>query len=117
MDHKAGVVVADNRADVRSAICEYLTDEGYTAKPAASYSGAIELLRTSPSLTIALVDADIRNEQTGVALADELAQRGLRVIAMTGPQGDFAGKPYPRLDKPFHVREMLAYIRASQARL
>jgi DNA-binding response OmpR family regulator len=114
------VMVVDRRTEVRSAICEYLAAEGYFPVAAADYDAAIELLRLQATVRVALVDIDLRNEALDVArsgiwrLADEVAARGVQVIGMAQPEAvrDLDRRGYPVLRKPFHLREMLAYIRA-----
>ncbi|HUH83947.1 MAG TPA: hypothetical protein VLX85_05025 [Stellaceae bacterium] len=114
------ILVVDRRTEVRSAICEYLEAEGYFPVAAADYDAAIELLRLQATVRVVLVDTDMRNEaphnprRSAWRLVDELAARGLSVIGMGEP--DDMDEPrergYPVLRKPFHLREMLAYIRA-----
>lgn len=114
------IMVVDRRAQVRSAICEYLAAEGYCPVAAADYDAAIELLRLQATVRVVLVDTDLRNEAPHVArvstwrLADELAARGLNVIGMGEGDDthDLHERGYPVLRRPFHLREMLAYIRA-----
>jgi len=114
------VMVVDRRIQVRSAICEYLAAEGYFPIAAADYEAAIELLRLQATLRVALVDTALCNKAQGGPrsspwrLADELAARGLHVIGMAEPEErhDQHEQGYPVLRRPFHLRAMLAYIRA-----
>jgi CheY-like chemotaxis protein len=110
------IVVIDDDEDVREALSDLLTEEGYPVRCFCNGAEALAGLRRDCSASLILLDLMMpvmngwrfREEQTR-----DRRLAAIPVIAMTA-EADFVPPPYPRplalLDKPFSVDALLDSI-------
>jgi len=112
------VLVIDDDADIREAMCEVLADEGYAVVAVANGQEALTYLRSVPSskrpcvifldLMMPVMDGwEFRRRQ----LADPTLM-GIPVVAITAGGVAAAAVPVPRLlAKPLQVEHLLEVLR------
>lgn len=113
----AHVLVVDDEAEVRALLRAGLEPEGYTVLEAEDGAGMMAQLEAHP---IDLITLDVRlSGEDGFALAREVrAKRNVPIVMISG-KGDMIDRVVglelgadDYIAKPFHMREVLARIRA-----
>jgi CheY-like chemotaxis protein len=117
------VLVVDDDADLRQALCELLEEEGYRVQAAQDGAAALALLRASPTLPqLVLLDLmmpvmdgwQFREAQR----ADPRLSR-IPVVVLTASR-NLHDSPPLQVDalafKPVHLEELLQLVRAHVAR-
>lgn len=118
MLQKASVMVVEDNADMRVAVCNYLQDNGYIVYSAASAEKALDM-RLSESADVAVLDIALPG-MTGLKLTESLKEQGFsgpiigitardtvedKIIGLGTGMDDY-------LVKPFDLRELVARINA-----
>ncbi len=111
------ILVVDDDPKIRKMLCGYLADEGYRATGAESGSAMRDLMARE-RFDLVILDLVLPGED-GISLARELrVQSDLPIIMVTG-KGDAVDRVVglevgadDYITKPFHLREVLARMRA-----
>jgi DNA-binding response OmpR family regulator len=111
------VLVVDDEAEVRALLRSGLEPEGFEVSEAKDGAGLMALLDARP---VDLVTLDVRlSGEDGFALAREVRARHNLPIVMISGKGDMIDRVVglelgadDYIAKPFHMREVLARIRA-----
>ena len=106
------VLVVDDEPAIRLLCRVNLELEGYLVLEARSLGEARRLVEEQ-HVDLELLDMRIGTER-GDDLLDELADRGLPVIVVTGSaevDPAWSGKTAAVLGKPFQIEELLGYVR------
>lgn len=83
------ILVVEDDASVRLAICEHLTQQGLIVFQAASADGAIEMILSEPDIELVFTDLAMPGNMDGLDLVDWLLKNrpGLPVIITSGVWG------------------------------
>ncbi|MEM7483172.1 MAG: sigma-54 dependent transcriptional regulator [Acidobacteriota bacterium] len=120
--HPARLLVADDQADVREALCLLLKGEGYSTETAASPAGVLEAVRTR-DLDAALIDLNYTRDTTsgreGLDLLQEIRALDptLPVLVMTAwPSVEVVVEAMRRgardfVEKPWENARLLSVVR------
>lgn len=119
-DSRALILIADDEEELRKALGEYLSLEGYRIAEAADGEEALARVReVRPDLVLLDVEMPKRDGfEVCQALKGEWATRGIPVILVTGVEGldplirGFEVGTDAYLNKPFSPVELLARIRS-----
>lgn len=104
------LLVEDDR-DVRFMVEHVLVDDGHKVDAAATMTGGLHLLR-SGTYDLVLTDGRLP-DGTGLDIADNAVERGVKALVMTGYAFSFAPRPecpYEILLKPLRPREIIAAV-------
>ena len=118
MVNKARVLVVEDNADMRTAVSQYLTDNGYVVQSAPTAEIAIEKMLSSLA-DIAVLDISLPG-MTGLSFTEVLKEQGFDgpIIAITARdtvEDKITGLGVGMDDylvKPFDLRELVARINA-----
>jgi CheY-like chemotaxis protein len=113
------VLLVEDRADLRRALAEFLSDEGYDVAEAASGEEALDLAGTTQRPFDVAVSDVVMPGMGGLELVRRLAreQPGIRLLLMSAQATDLPsdGQPLPEgvefLPKPFGPRDLARRIR------
>jgi DNA-binding response OmpR family regulator len=113
----ARILVVDDEAEVRSLLRRGLESEGFAVSEAENGAGLMALLDEHP---VDLITLDVRlSGEDGFALARKLRAKHNVPIVMISGKGDMIDRVVglelgadDYIAKPFHMREVLARIRA-----
>ncbi|HEY1125494.1 MAG TPA: response regulator [Sphingobium sp.] len=110
---KAHILVVDDDAQVRRAVCEMLRDAGHRVSDADSVNAALDLFARVDAIDLVVTDY-LMPERNGGQLIAELRRLApsLPVLMITGHDSLTGDVPasVPRLVKPFRASELLAKI-------
>jgi CheY-like chemotaxis protein len=114
------ILLVEDRADLRRALAEFLSGEGYDVAEAGSGEEALDLAGTAQRPFDVAVSDVVMPGMGGLELARRLerAQPGIRLLLTSGQASDLPsdGAPLPEglvfLPKPFGPRELARRIRA-----
>lgn len=83
------ILVVEDEASVRLAICDYLTQQEFIVLQAANAAGAIEVISHHPEIDLVFTDLAMPGDMDGLDLVDWLLKRrpGLPVIVTSGVWG------------------------------
>ena len=117
MSDNGHILVVDDQQEVRDVVEEYLTAEGYRVSTAHDGAGMRRVLSQSPA-DLVILDLMLPGED-GLALARALrSASGIGIIILTG-RGEIVDRIIglemgadDYLPKPFHLRELLARVKA-----
>lgn len=112
------VLVVDDDADVREALCDALSDEGYTVLGAENGRAALECLREGMRPAVILLDwmmPVMDGAQFHAELQKDLALADIPVVLLTADanprqKADLLGLSR-YLKKPVHIDDLIAAIR------
>ena len=115
------VLVVDDHAGLRSALCEALRGEGYDAIEAGDGHTALEMLRSSEP-SVAIVDVRMPG-MDGFTLLERMHQEQIDCpVILISVVGDIASRrqaerlgAFAFKEKPFDLRELLDDVRAATA--
>jgi DNA-binding response OmpR family regulator len=115
------LLVVEDELSIQRGLQEQLQREGYRVAVAGTVAAALAALASRPDLVVldrrlpdgdglcVLQDLRARGDRTAVIVLSARGQPGDRVEGLEGGADDYVGKP-------FHLRELLARIRAVLAR-
>lgn len=107
------ILLVEDEFLIADALCSLLEIEGASVLgPCATLPNAMKAIETGARADIALLDVNLRGEQT-FPLVDLLAAKGTAVILTTGYDADTIPAAYshlPRLMKPVHRQDLLLCI-------
>lgn len=100
------ILVVEDDASVRLAICEHLTQQGLIVFQAASADGAIEMILSEPDIELVFTDLAMPGNMDGLDLVDWLLKNrpGLPVIITSGVWGRVSTM------KEFSAHQALSYF-------
>jgi two-component system OmpR family response regulator len=117
MNDIAHILIVDDQEEICDVVQEYLTGEGYRVSTANDGSGMRRVLSQSPA-DLVILDLMLPGED-GLTLARSLrSESGIGIIILTG-RGETVDRIIglemgadDYLPKPFHLRELLARVKA-----
>src|SRR5512143_2848867 len=117
MSDNGHIVVVDDQQEICDVVQEYLTGEGYRVSTAHDGAGMRRVLSQSP-VDLVILDLMLPGED-GLTLARSLrSESGIGIIILTG-RGETVDRIIglemgadDYLPKPFHLRELLARVKA-----
>jgi signal transduction histidine kinase len=106
----ASILVCDDDGDVRSFLCKFLHDIGYTVWEANNPGLALQILQRERPIDLLLVDYAMP-EMNGAVVIDRArsCQPGLKALLITGHAGalrNYCACDTPVLPKPFKIAEL-----------
>src|SRR6266436_39903 len=121
MSDNGHILVVDDQQEIRDVVQEYLTGEGFRVSTANDGAGMRRVLSQSAA-DLVILDLMLPGED-GLTLARSLrSQSGIGIIILTG-RGETVDRIIglemgadDYLPKPFHLRELLARVKAVQRR-
>lgn len=107
------ILVVDDDGALRDVLVEFLTEQGYLVREAASGEEALTLLAQRPCIKLMLTDVRMPG-MDGLELADRAEQQddALKVIVMSGYFAGTTNRPFLR--KPFHLHDLTQALAASR---
>jgi DNA-binding response OmpR family regulator len=109
------ILVVEDCWHVGSAVKSLLQACGADVAGPAATTAAAERLISEQIADVALVDLSLRGGERADVLIDQLHDRGVRVIVITGYAALAPGKAAAILQKPIDEAELLACLRAVMA--
>src|SRR5882724_997733 len=111
-DAMCRVLVVEDQPDIRGMLGELFAHEGSPFVMVENGSAMRRVLETD-EVDVALIDVVLPGEETGLALAEEVASRGIPPILVTGNPGYFTAverSGHRFLFKPYRVASLLKMI-------
>lgn len=113
---RAGILLVEDEADVRSIATRFLAALGYRVLAASSAEAALDMLAAQPGVDLLFSDVVLGSGMNGVELARAAQRRrpGLRVLLTSGYEGtqaDSAESGYTVLRKPYRREQLQVAVR------